>query len=253
MHLINLGIEQYKNAFWSQLFKVINMNYQIDWVEYQNKIYFNCSNQWNKADEIIQKIRQHGKLPCHKDYPCDGYGECYGEYNEEYDEECDEECVDECDEECDEECVECMECMECKYNKINIENMDNFQYIFSGSIDSDDLEMWVEDDEDDEDNEKQDNQDNQDNQHDYKNDKGICNIILQMENLNLPPDQIKFITEKDIVITNNCGINEDHRGSNHTILKLPFETKVNLGKEFTFYDLLTANSNLKAHKFDYNY
>ncbi len=215
MHEIYLGIEKYRSEFWNQLFNLMNMQYQVDWVEYQNQIYFNCTNEWNNPNGVIKKIRQNGRLPCHKDYPCDGYRDCE----------------------------------KTKYNKINIEDRNYFKYVFSGSIDIIDLEMWVGKDEDEEaygepDGEKKLN---------YKNDQGIYNVIVQMQNLDLSPAQIKFILDKDIVISNISGCNKDHRGSDHTILKLPFVKEVNLGKEFTFYDLLTANSNLKSHKFDNNY
>lgn len=76
------------------------------------------------------------------------------------------------------------------------------------------------------------------------------NLIIQIRDLNLKPNEIKFISEKNIIIINKHGFNDGHRGSDHTLLKLPFLNGVNLGKEFTLNDLLIANSNLKSHKFD---
>jgi hypothetical protein len=213
MHLINLDTEITNNKFWYQLFKIINWYYRIDWIKFNNRNYINCSNEWYDADETIRKMALVGCVPFHINHKCSG-----DDYCEKFK----------------------------KYNRIEIPNVSDAKYIFSGCFDLNDFESWLDDyeGENEEDNENQDKQ--------VKESK-INRIIRELANLKLEPDQIQFVSGSDIIITNNCGINEDHRGSNHTILKLPFVSEVNLGKEFTFYDLLTANSNLKSHKFDNNY
>ncbi len=68
--------------------------------------------------------------------------------------------------------------------------------------------------------------------------------------LGLKPEEIKFSTCKIIKFVNNRGINDDHRGYDHTKIKLPFLSEVQLDKEFSLYELIITNSNLKSHKFD---
>ena len=116
------------------------------------------------------------------------------------------------------------------YGKIVV---DEFDYVFSGNIGMEDFESYVQDDCDEDPGEDV-----------------IHPVIRQIVG---DPRDIKFVADADITLVNNCGINEDHRGSNHTLLYLPFVESVSLGREFTFFDLLTANANLKSHKFDYNY
>ncbi len=79
-------------------------------------------------------------------------------------------------------------------------------------------------------------------------------IILDLYANNLVDiSNIKFISNSNIIITNKTGFNNDHRGLSHTLIELPFLTKINLGKEFTLEDLIISNTNLKSHKFDYWY
>ncbi len=215
MHEIYLNLDNSNNRFWYQIFKLMNNYYQIDWIEYKNKYYFNCTNQWFEGDEVIQKMRLHNIEPCHKNHVCDGYEDCENFK---------------------------------KYNRINVDSISNVNYTFSGTIDVDDLKMWIDGYEDDEDEEEDEDELNKNN-----TEPEVNKIILEMSQLNLPPREIKFISTTDIVIINDCGFNGDHRGSDHTTLKLPWVDRVHLGKEFTFHDLLSANANLKSHKFDNNY
>lgn len=106
--------------------------------------------------------------------------------------------------------------------------VDQFDYVFSGNIDLD----YIADDQDD------------------HEENPIHPLLPQLVR---DPRDIKFVADADVTLVNNCGINDDHRGSNHTLLYLPFVESVSLGREFTFFDLLTANANLKSHKFDNNY
>ena len=61
---------------------------------------------------------------------------------------------------------------------------------------------------------------------------------------------VKFILSKPLEIKNISGYNDDHRGSDHTILKLPFLNKINLPNEFTLHDLVSTYTHLKSHKFE---
>jgi len=205
MHEINLlDISSDKN-FWLQLFAVVNRDYQIDWIKYKNKNYFNCENTWYDAEEILEKMKEKNILPAHINHECCEYDECENKF---------------------------------KYNKTNT-NISDIEYVFSGSIDLEDLADRVDD--------KHDNNNKNINpESNYK----INKIILMISKLKLEPKEIKFISEFNIKIVNKCGFNHDHKGSNHTLLKLPWIDEVNLGKEFTFFDLLSANYNLKSHKFD---
>ncbi len=237
MYMINLDTEITNSKFWYQLLKIINWYYKIDWIKFNNRNYINCTNEWYDGDEIIQKLALVNSKPCHKNHVCSGDDDC-SNYK--------------------------------KYNRIEIPNISDVQYVFSNSFDLNDFESWLDDEDDDENKKDEDTKKVQDVNNESEDIKKqihptqltekpniveskINRIIRELTNLELEPKLIQFVSNKDIVITNNCGFNEDHRGSNHTILKLPFVSEVNLGKKFTFYDLLTANSNLKSHKFDNNY
>jgi len=93
-----------------------------------------------------------------------------------------------------------------------------------------------------------------DNDDDYKDHDDVKvnknKIIADISNLKLNPCEIKFISNININIINRNGFNTDHRGLDHTLIRLPFLTEINLGKEFTLEDLIIANTNLKSHKFD---
>jgi hypothetical protein len=88
------------------------------------------------------------------------------------------------------------------------------------------------------------------------NNDELCKIIKklfqQIEDKNKinTISNIKFVLEKEIKITNNHGINKDHRGSDHMIIDLPFVSNIELGCEFTLEELIIACTNLKSHKFD---
>lgn len=85
---------------------------------------------------------------------------------------------------------------------------------------------------------------------DLKNWKNIKNFFQKITNLGLKPEEIKFCTKERIKFVNNDGFNHGHRGSDHTKIKLPFLSEVELDKEFSLYELILTNTNLKSHKFD---
>jgi hypothetical protein len=153
--------------------------------------------------------------PCHKNHECKGYFDCDNAS---------------------------------KYNKKYVE-INQIEYIYSGIFDDSDDEENDEENDEEKDDEEDDNNDyyKNDNKNEYKE---SSKIIEQLSNLELGPKEIKFISKKNIKIINKNGFNNDHRGSDHTLLKLPFVSELELGTEFTLYDLLVANSNLKSHKFD---
>ena len=77
--------------------------------------------------------------------------------------------------------------------------------------------------------------------------KNCKKIIQDLHKANkLDISKVKFISNSDIIINNNSGFNEDHRGLNHTLIELPFVSEIYLGKEFTLEDLITANSNVAS-------
>ena len=67
------------------------------------------------------------------------------------------------------------------------------------------------------------------------------------------PENILFVSHFDINILNNDGANDNHCGSDHTLIELPFYSGVNLGKMFTFNDILNAAYKIKSHKFNHQY
>ena len=54
-------------------------------------------------------------------------------------------------------------------------------------------------------------------------------------------------------LINTSGFNDDHRGSDHCRIQLPFEPTVLLRAPFTLAELLQATFRLKSHKFDFWY
>jgi hypothetical protein len=134
----------------------------------------------------------------------------------------------------------------CK-SKLNrrLVKLDEFKYIFEGKVD---FENHFFDEGD----------NNTKKVKSVKNDilkKNIKSILYLIENTNIknPITNIKFILDKNIILQNNCEYNNDHRGLNHMIINLPFESNIKLPKEFTLENLVTSLYNLKSHKFDYWY
>lgn len=86
-------------------------------------------------------------------------------------------------------------------------------------------------------------------------DENITNMFLHINSLlsNIPLNEIIFSMDKNIKMKNKSGFNHDHRGSDHTLIKLPFKKSCQLNKEFSMQELLTAITNMKSHKFDENY
>jgi hypothetical protein len=186
------------DEFWSQLFRVISNSYSLDYVKYKGKNYFNCTNMWYEASDILGKYDGDVKF-CHKDHECGGYSDC-----------------DNCS----------------KYNKRKV-NSNEIKYFFSGKFSTSELAV------------------DEDDLTDTINKK-----ILEIEKYASTIDgisvlkSIKFVSEKNVIVINQCGFNKDHRGSDHTLIKLPFETKIVLGNEFSLEDIVVSFTNLKSHKFD---
>ncbi len=74
-----------------------------------------------------------------------------------------------------------------------------------------------------------------------------------LQNLQSRFFELHLETKKKIIIMNRAGINDDHRGSDHTKIKLPFHTKIILtpvDEKIPFEDFIRACFDIKSHKFD---
>jgi hypothetical protein len=84
------------------------------------------------------------------------------------------------------------------------------------------------------------------------NDVDDCTLkILQND-----PKDICLKCDKKIVIRNQRGFNYDHRGSDHTKIKLGFGTKIVLtpiDEKISFEKFIRACFDIKSHKFDFWY
>jgi hypothetical protein len=65
----------------------------------------------------------------------------------------------------------------------------------------------------------------------------------------LPNKGNVLLIEESYVIYNPCGINDDHRGSDHCELELPFIDKIKITNP-SLHDFISALYLLKSHKFD---
>jgi len=213
--IINISEEIYSSdKFWNGIFRSICDSYKIEYVTNKGKKYMNFSNTWYDASKLREKFTNSGIKIAHKDYKCDGYWS------------------DECD-------------CKSKINKRKV-NSDEIKYVFGGKFKFD-QERW------DEEYEDEDEDEDEDENEELKN--NIKKILLDIEekNTQYSISDIKFVFDKKIQINNEAVINKDHRGSDHMIIKLPFEKKVILNNQFTLEDLIVANTNVKSHKFDYWY
>ena len=240
--------------FWNALFKIINESYRIEYIQHKGKNYFNCSSSRYDGNKILNKMIQSNIKPAHKNYVC----KCNFNYDES---------------------------IHKNYNRRKV-NPEQIKYIYSGKFELNIIEDYKKflldnnklmntffHDYFHSGNFNLDDLYNKDDLYLYGSDK-YCfepkltnefdktkelnveskKIILDLSNNNhIIISEIKFISNFDIIITNKDGFNYDYRGLSHTLIELPFLTKINLGKEFTLEDLIISNSNLKSHKFDYWY
>lgn len=209
------------NKFWSQLFQIINRSYSLIYFTYNKKRYVNCTNgNYNDTERIIKLMSDNGIKCCHKDHKCDGYFKhtknTYG-------------------------------------RKISFPH--EITYTYNGSFNFDEDFHDLDDSDDDSDGDSDgdcdgdsDGNSDYDDKYNNKIHKTIANIINHIGNTN--PINVVFVAPINITIVNKRGFNDDHRGSDHTLINLPFVTKIDLENRFTLYDLLTSNTNLKSHKFD---
>ena len=70
---------------------------------------------------------------------------------------------------------------------------------------------------------------------------------------NYSASNILLIGYNEITITNECGINEDHRGSTHCAVDLKYECNVEFKDLITLHDLVTTFYRIKSHKFNKGY
>jgi hypothetical protein len=139
----------------------------------------------------------------------------------------------------DHECVSYWDCSCSGLNKKKVDK-NNIKYIFSGK--------FVFENEDEEEEEEDDDV----LKNIYKEVYNILNLIQNKCETN-SIDNIKLVFDKPITIKNIAGFNEDHRGSDHMIIKLPFIDEIKLSNEITLQELITVAHNIKSHKFDYWY
>ena len=76
-------------------------------------------------------------------------------------------------------------------------------------------------------------------------------IMSAMKNRSI--NNIKLLYDLDFVIINDRGINEDHRGSDHTRIILDFHDNYVVKKNCTLHKFADACYRVKSHKFDYWY
>lgn len=212
------------NIFWTELIRTIYNSFEIEYVINKGRKYMNYSNEWYDAIEIRNKLEQNGIKICHKDHECTGYRS----------------------EECN---------LKSKINKRNV-NFDEIKYVFDGKFKFDEARFEDEwnsafDLDPDEDCDIK-NLISDTNKEHVQSKKEIKKILFLIEetNKNIDISKIKFVSDNKIKIKNDQGINKDHRGSDHMIIKLPFISCVSLEKEFTLENLITACTNIKSHKFD---
>ncbi len=79
----------------------------------------------------------------------------------------------------------------------------------------------------------------------------MTNVVTFLQNGGKTSD-IKLVGFNSITLKNNCGINEDHRGSTHCNLLVDYEEKYQLIK-LNLNQLLVGLYRIKSHKFDKNY
>lgn len=204
------------NVFWLELVKTIYKSYSISYVVNKGKKYINCSNRWFNADELREKIENMGITIAHKDHECTGYFS------------------DECN-------------VKSKINKRQVLPQE-IKYVFNGKFNYDVGtfdESWSEHS-----NDKYNTDFNE--VLDNKLKKEVKKMLLSIEKKNQSSDasNIKFIFNKKIQMYNLNGINTDHRGSDHMVIKLPFESNVNFENEFTLEELIVGCMTLKSHKFN---
>lgn len=243
------------NEFWHAIFQIINESYRIEYIVNKGKNYFNCSSSRYDATKTLDKMILANIKPAHKNHVCN----CEWNYDETTEHK--------------------------KYNKRKV-GTNEIEYIYSGRFELNIIEDYKKfllnnnkgmntffSDYFNSGNFNLDDLYSKDDlylfgydvsHHDIKltdkfdktkdlNDKSKKIILDIYANNNIETSKVKFISGSDIVIKNKCGFNYDHRGLNHTLIELPFLSKINLGKNFSLKDLIIANSNLKSHKFDYWY
>jgi len=132
---------------------------------------------------------------------------------------------------------------ESKLNRRKV-NSNEIKYVFEGKFKFDAKKF----------NEKYDNDDDENDENNICKSK-IKDIMLLIKKTNkkIPISNIKFVLDKCINLQNVNGFNKGHRGLDHMIIKLPFESSIKLSKEFTLEEMITSTYNLKSHKFDYWY
>jgi len=79
-------------------------------------------------------------------------------------------------------------------------------------------------------------------------DEDCSNKIIEMiENID---EDTLFKFDKKVILSNESGFNDGHRGADHTSIILDFHDEYKLNRTFTFKDFVTACFKIKSHKYD---
>ena len=212
------------NVFWLKLIRSIYESFSIQYVLNKGKKYMNCTNIWHNTCDQREKFENNGIKISHKDHECTWY------WNKEWN-------------------------IKSKINKRQV-GLDEIKYIFDGKFEFDESsfeDSWEEfiSEEFNEDDDNEDDNDKDDKVKYNELKKEIKQIMLLIEkNKTNGESEIKFVFDRKIKIYNPCGINDNHRGSDNMIIKLPFESEINFENEFTLEELIVGCQTIKSHKFD---
>lgn len=78
-------------------------------------------------------------------------------------------------------------------------------------------------------------------------------IALYERLQNKDPEKVLLVGYEKLIIHNSMGINEDHRGSDHCKVHIPFYHDTIDTKHLTLRELMTRFYQLKSHHWDKNY
>lgn len=198
--------------FFNALFKYIYELTDIKLVEYKSKLYFQTSNSWNGGMPEDLSQEQISRL-AHKDHECVGYSNCEYESNKS---------------------------KKSKKSKkplkiIPDDSTDCIKYLYS----------W--------------NESVLESIGEYCDGEGfdetVFDTIKLIDNfVNSDYEKlwsnVQIVMSKPLVINNLSGFNNDHRGSDHIPLSLPWEYHVHMDSTVTLGELTDTAYLIKSHKFD---
>lgn len=84
----------------------------------------------------------------------------------------------------------------------------------------------------------------------YNIDSKSFDLDEKYEYLSVINDNTYFPQLNTLTLVNPCGVNNDHRGSDHTTIQLDFHSSITLQHPIRFSDILDAAFRVKSHKFE---